>query len=234
MPEFAPHDGVGLLAAWVAGLTGSLHCAVMCGPLAGAVLPGRAAAGRLASAVGWHAGRLLAYATVGLLLGAVGRSAAVALANWVQPVLPWLMAAGFVAVAFEFGRRVPGGASLGRLVGRMAGIAHGLPPVARSVSLGAVTPFLPCGLLWGIFLVAVGAGSPLGGALVMTAFGLGSIPGLAAVQLGTAWGGRWPRLERALRVGVPLVAAAALVVRALGGGHAGHTAPMSPGMPSHP
>jgi len=183
---------------------------------------------------GWHLGRLAAYAAVGTALGLAGRGLAVGLARTVQPYLPWLMVVGLVATAFEFGRRLPAwaaGGALGRRIARLGGAGS---PFARALALGAATPFLPCGLLWGIFLVAVGAGSAAGGALVMAAFGLGGVPGLAAVQLGAAWTGRHPRLERVLRVGVPLVAAAALVFRAVmvgdpsaGGGpmHHGHGVP---------
>jgi len=243
MHEFAPHEGVGLLAAWVAGLSGSLHCAVMCGPLAASGARGGGGLERASMAFGWHLGRLLAYALVGLLLGLAGQGVAAALAAWVQPVLPWIMAVGFVATAFEFGRRLPAPGALGRLTSRLAALGRGLPPPARALSLGALTPFLPCGLLWGIFLVAVGTGSAPGGAILMVVFGLGGIPGLAAVQIGAAWGGRWPRVERALRIGVPLVAALALVVRAVAGGHAGHgghlegpspgSVPETGGMPHH-
>ena len=66
-----------------------------------------------------------------------------------------------------------------------------------------------------LVLAAVGAGTPLGGSLVMVGFGVGSTPGLAAVQAGAAWSGRYPRIETVLRRAIPLLAAAVLVWRAL-------------------
>jgi sulfite exporter TauE/SafE len=223
--DVAPLAGAGALAALVAGASGSLHCALMCGPLACAPLP-RAGDRRRAAMAAWHLGRITAYALVGLALGLAGRTVATALAEHVQPVLPWIMVVGLVASAFDFTRRLPVPDLSGGLGRRLAALGARSTPVNRAFALGTATPLLPCGLLWGIFLVAVGAGSPLGGAAVMTAFALGGVPGLAAVQIGTAWTGRFPRAERALRVGVPLVAALALVVRTLnaeaGGGGLHH------------
>jgi sulfite exporter TauE/SafE len=137
-----------------------------------------------------------------------------------MPVLPWVMALGFVVSAFDLGSRLPPLAALAPWAGRLARAGSSAGPVGRALALGAATPLLPCGLLWGMFLVAIGAGTPSGGALVMALFALGGTPGLATVQAGAAWTGRWPRAERFLRVAVPLVAAAALVWRALmaGGG----------------
>jgi len=185
----------------------------MCGPLAAAARPHAVPAGRALAA--WHLGRLVAYAAVGAALGLAGQGVASALASKVQPVLPWLMAAGLAASAFELGRRLPAVSALSAVARRIAGLGARLGAAGRAFALGAATPLLPCGLLWGIFLAAVGAGTPLGGSLVLVGFGVGSTPGLAAVQAGAAWSGRHPRVETVLRRAIPLLAAAFLVWRAL-------------------
>lgn len=174
----------------------------------------------------WHLGRIAAYALVGAALGLAGLGVATALAERVQPVLPWLMALGFVVSAFDLGSKLPPLSALTPWAGKLVRAGAGAGPVGRALALGAATPLLPCGLLWGMFLVAVGAGTPPGGALVLALFALGGVPGLATVQLGAAWTGKWPRAERLLRTAVPLAAAAALIWRALmasggdgGGGH---------------
>lgn len=214
MLDNAPLLWAGGTAAFAAGLTGSLHCALMCGPLACAPLPA-AGGGRRRAAVAWQAGRLAAYLAVGAALGLAGGGLARALAERVQPFLPWVMAAGLAATALELGRRLPALPGLTRLGGAIARLGARTTPAGRAFALGAATPLLPCGLLYGLFVAAVGAGSSLGGALVMGLFGVGSIPGLAAAQAGTAWSGRYPRVELVLRRGVPLLAAAVLVFRAL-------------------
>ncbi len=214
MLENSPLLWAGGAAAFAAGLTGSLHCALMCGPLACAPLPAAGSARRRA-AFAWHAGRLAAYLAVGAALGAAGGGLVRALAERVQPYLPWIMAAGLAATAFELGRRLPALPGLTRIGRALAALGARTTPAGRAFALGAATPLLPCGLLYGLFLAAVAAGSTAGGALVMGLFGVGSIPGLAATQAGAAWTGRFPRAELVLRRAVPLVAAAVLVFRAL-------------------
>lgn len=205
----------GALSALVAGVTGSLHCALMCGPLA-CVLPTRGAErSRRTAAVCWHLGRVIAYSFVGLLLGALGRGVSSGLMVSVQPVLPWVMALGLVITALDLARRarpIPGVAAISGALGR-AGAR--LSPPSRSFLLGAATPFLPCGLLYGLFLAAIATGTPWGGAAVMGAFSLGAIPAIAVLQVGAHRIRLSPRVALWARRVVPLVAAVVLVVRAL-------------------
>lgn len=201
-------SSLGIAGAFVAGVTGSVHCALMCGPLACVPVSRQR---EVQPALAWQLGRLTAYALVGFVLGALGRTALLLVRADVTPVLPWLMAAGLVLTAFDVGRKlpaIPGVARLSRLLTR-AGLRT--PPLARAALLGAATPFLPCGLLYGMFLSALAAGTPTRGALVLGAFALGSAPALAAVQLGA---GRFtvpPLLRRAVLLG----AAGLLIFRAL-------------------
>src|SRR3954470_15277717 len=81
--------------AFMAGLTGSGHCALMCGPLACAGLGGDAR-GRRRAAWAWQAGRVGAYTAVGAALGGAGAGVAAAIAAPAVRVLPWLMAAGLL------------------------------------------------------------------------------------------------------------------------------------------
>lgn len=204
----------GALSALVAGATGSLHCALMCGPLACAGLPSSGAQRRNA-AIAWHLGRIIAYSWVGFLLGALGRAVSHGLMVSVQPVLPWVMAAGLVITALDLARHarpLPGVAAISRALARAGA---GMPPVTRSFLLGAATPFLPCGLLYGLFLAAIATGSAWGGAAVLGAFSLGALPALGALQLGAHRLRLSPRFSLVARRVVPLVAAAVLVGRAL-------------------
>jgi sulfite exporter TauE/SafE len=49
---------------------------------------------------------------------------------------------------------------------------------ARALGAGAVWGWVPCGLVYGMLPLAAVSGSPFAGALVMAAFGLGTLPGL--------------------------------------------------------
>lgn len=190
----------------------------MCGPLACAGLGGTRSANLVA---GWQLGRVLAYGVVGAVLGGAGQALSIVVSGSVQAWLPWIMALGLVVTALDLARHlkpIPGVARVSRW---LAARARGLGPLGRAFALGAATPFLPCGLLYGIFLAALATNSAAGGALVMVAFALGAIPSLVAVQSGLGALERWPTAALVLRRAVPLVAAAILVARALMARNAG-------------
>jgi sulfite exporter TauE/SafE len=203
-------------ATFLTGLAGSPHCALMCGPLACAGLTGDAGARRRATAA-WQAGRLGAYAGLGALLGALGHGALAFVHAPVARALPWIMAAGLVVSALEVGRRLPAVPGLGRLPFLFARLGATVSALPRAALRGAATPFLPCGLLYGAFVVATGAGSALAGAAVMLAFAFGAVPALALLQVNVRRlpQGRGAELARRL---LPLLAAAVIVWRALSAG----------------
>src|SRR5262245_50275664 len=68
--------GFALGAAFLAGLTGGVHCAAMCGPLVGVSCGGRAGpTGQsrwLGRALAYNAGRITSYSVAGALTGALG------------------------------------------------------------------------------------------------------------------------------------------------------------------
>lgn len=204
----------GASSALIAGATGSLHCALMCGPLACATLPSAGGQRRLA-ALSWNAGRLAGYVAVGGLLGLAGSGVSRALTVSIAPWLPWVMAAGLIATALEVGRHLaplPGVVHVSRALVRAGA---GLGPARRSFMMGLATPFLPCGLLYGVFLAAIATSSVVGGAALMGAFALGAMPALGLTQAGAQLGARWPNLAWALRKAVPLAAAGVLIWRAV-------------------
>jgi uncharacterized protein len=201
-----------LPAIFLASLLGSVHCVAMCGPLV--ALHGGVATVRLALV---HAlGRLATYAVLGVLAGLVGR--AVDLAGDLGVIQRTAtVVAGLVILAW-------GGYQLAIALGLRAGSSHpggkaftaGLVRLrTRRVTLrawlvGVLTGLLPCGWLWAFVVSAAGTASPLGGALVMAVFWLGTVPAMTgALALGGpvfAW----------LRRRVPVVTAIALVVLGLG------------------
>lgn len=56
-----------------------------------------------------------------------------------------------------------------------------LPKPMRALPLGALLGLLPCGLIYAMLGKAASSGSPTDGALVMLAFGLGTVPALLLV-----------------------------------------------------
>ncbi|MFY1829714.1 sulfite exporter TauE/SafE family protein [Myxococcus fulvus] len=206
----------GALGALTVGLTGSVHCFLMCGPLACAGLPALQGPQRRRALVAYQGARWAAYSLVGGLLGALGGGVTSVLAVSTRPYLPWLMAAALVASALEVGKRLPPLPGLARLTGTIARWSAKFSSTARAGAMGAVTPLLPCGLLYGVFAVALASGSFSGGALVMGAFALGGLPALLGAQLQSSLWSRRPRLsDFLLRRAMPLIAAAVLVIRAV-------------------
>ena len=69
--------------------------------------------------------------------------------------------------------------------GRATGcrLAHDAERAGGPFALGAATGLLPCGIVYVAAIQGAGIGTPLGGALLMAAFGAGTIPVLAAIGL---------------------------------------------------
>jgi len=178
-----------VIAAATAGLTGSLHCVAMCGPLVGLASTSRLGpSARLALVHGL--GRLAIYAVLGAAAGALG--GALDLAGRVAAVqrLAALVAGAAIVARWLWLMRGPrparreDGAPLGRAL-----IALGRRrPTSRALALGALTGLVPCGWMWAMVVVAAGTGAPLLGAATMIAFWVGTAPAMlgAATVIGPA------------------------------------------------
>jgi sulfite exporter TauE/SafE len=198
-----------LWGAFLLGLTGGFgHCLVMCGPLvaaasltdgascgAGAASTRSAARGAGMFQFAYHSGRLLTYVLLGALLGLLGKAGALgtlsgpfsptALSQYLKlgaGVLLLLMGALMLTAWVRGSRaRLPEPTAaiasmpwFGRTVARLAksGGWWGLP-------LGALMGLLPCAPLLPVELAALATGEPLYGAMIMLAFGVGTVPALA-------------------------------------------------------
>lgn len=188
------------------GVVNSLHCAGMCGPLAAFF------AGAPLAMAGYHAARTLAYVTIGALAGTVGLAFGAHEWGHGGAWMALVLAAFLLAFAAGLERhvlRVPGA---GRVLAAVVARTRALPVAWRAAAIGAVTPFLPCGLLYAAYSAAAVAGGPLAGATSMAGFALGLLPLLAFTQANLGWLDR--RLGRArLRVvsRVLMVVAAAVL-----------------------
>lgn len=206
-----------LSSLFVAALLGSPHCAGMCGGFV-AFYAGQGGAQRaglgLAHAA-YNGGRLVSYALLGALAGALGagvenmghaagvsRAAAV-----VAGIVMVLWGAGTIAA--QLGLRLPRVARLTLAPGPLATAlraVHAQPPVVRALVLGLLSTLLPCGFLYVFVATAAATASPPWGALVMVVFWLGTVPVMAGLGL-AAQAALGP-----LRRRLPIVTAAALVV----------------------
>ena len=200
------------LAALVAGLFTSVHCVGMCGPLT------CAAFGRTRSVVPpviYQTARIAAYGLAGGFIAAMGRTASGFFSTAPARFLPWAFAALFVAFAFGLEKRIPQPKAVARLLFRFRLAA--MRPGAVAALLGFFTPLLPCGPLYLVLCATLLAGSFGEGALLMAAFGLGTVPLLFVLQTQFArLPFSAPTLQR-VRQGLALVSAGLLVWRAVAG-----------------
>jgi len=186
VPDLLPLLG----SALVLGLLGGGHCLGMCGGLMGALtlaIPPEQRGRRLRLLLAYNLGRILSYASAGLLLGLAGwavASSPAALALRVVAAL-LLIAMGLYLAGWWSGlTRIE---ALGRGLWRhIQPLASRLLPVSslpRALLLGALWGWLPCGLVYSTLLWAASQGNAGYSAALMLAFGLGTWPVLLATGL---------------------------------------------------
>lgn len=178
-------------AAFSLALAGGLHCAGMCGGITGALQlnrPRHVSPARLAA--GYHAGRIISYGLAGLLAGTLG---AALYAADVLPVQAALLVIGSVMLlaigASMFGRNrwlkaiEPAGAWLWRWVSPLARRVY--PPRSgwQALAAGLAWGWIPCGMVYAALPLALVSGGPWQGALVMLAFGAGTLPNMLAIDV---------------------------------------------------
>ncbi|GMV58459.1 MAG: hypothetical protein AMXMBFR72_15660 [Betaproteobacteria bacterium] len=178
------------LAAFALAALGGLHCAGMCGGFIGALQMNRprgVPAARLAA--GYHAGRIASYSAAGALAGALGGAL---YAADVLPVQVALLVVGSIMLlaigASMFGRGAwlkriePAGAWVWRFVAPLARKVYPPRSGRQALVAGLAWGWIPCGMVYAALPLALVAGGPRQGALVMLAFGLGTLPNLALVD----------------------------------------------------
>ena len=207
-----------LLAIFLTGLLGGVHCVGMCGGIVGAFslqLPGKGP--RISYHLAANLGRLTSYVFIGLIAGALG-SASAFLSHLfpVEKVLYVLANLVLIALGLHLAGIWSGVLILESVGGgvwkRLQPLFKKLVPIQslpQAFAAGMVWGWLPCGLVYSVLIAAVASGSALQGGATMLAFGLGTLPNLLLMGLFAS------QLQRFLaRRGVRL--AAGLIIVALG------------------
>lgn len=193
----------------VVGLLSTTHCLVMCGALVGGVnlsLPVAVRQQRsslLRYLLAYNGGRILSYALAGFLAGWVGE-VLVRIFALDQPHSTTRLRISelfLVGIGLSIAGWLPGMAFLERGGNRLW---QALEPFARSqlpvqtrkqaLFLGLAWGWFPCGLTYTILLWTATTGNAVQGALAMTMFGVGTLPGLL---LASFFAGRLTVLRRA-------------------------------------
>lgn len=208
MLELAPQ----LVSALILGLLGGGHCLGMCGGLMGALtlaIPAEQRGRRLRLLLGYNLGRILSYATAGLLIGLAGwavASSPAAMALRVVAALLLICMGLYLAGWWSGLTRIEAlGRGLWRFIQPLTRRFMPVSSVPRALVLGALWGWLPCGLVYSTLLWAASQGNALDSALLMFAFGLGTWPvllatGLAAERITTLLRKRGVRIAGGLLV----------------------------------
>jgi sulfite exporter TauE/SafE len=186
-----------LAAAFLVGLLGGVHCVGMCAGVVGALTLGlpvdiRSRPARLAVyQLAYNLGRLGGYAFAGALMGGIGHLVVALMPiQYAQRVL-YAVAALFMILAGLYlggwwrvlARIERVGAAFWR---RIEPLGRRLLPIrsaAQAVGVGFVWAWIPCGLVYSVLVWSVSAGSAADGALLMLAFGVGTLPTLMGLGM---------------------------------------------------
>lgn len=215
-PDFAPAllmqpDFTPVVVAGLLGFGGSLHCVAMCGPLAMALPLGNGSQGgawRLLRLGTYNLGRLSSYAVAGGLAALLGGALHWGGGDRLRLALTLLAALLVISTVAAQAGWIRPWAALER-PGRQ--LWRSIMPLAQRIRLrqdlwgvlamGMIWGWLPCGMVYAALGLAASTGHAGMGALVMVAFGAGTLPSLMTLS----WlGARLPQLggQRRLRQGL--------------------------------
>jgi sulfite exporter TauE/SafE len=170
--------------------------------------------GPFARNLAFNAGRIASYAFAGALAGSISAAAFVmhdtmvlrqllfALANLMLIALGLYLAGLWRGItALE-----RGGAVLWRRIQPLAAGLLRSPSTLNTLALGALWGWIPCGLVYSMLVTALASGSAANGALIMLAFGLGTLPNLLALGWAAGRAGKYLR-NTAVRITAGLIVA---------------------------
>jgi len=182
------------LSAFIIGLVGSGHCIGMCGGistmLTNAVKSTPNGAQSFTLSLGYHLGRISSYSFIGAIAGLTG---SLSIKQLGMPVTVLQVIAGIflILLGFYIGQWYMGLTKVEAIGKRLwcylSPLNQKLLPVdsfKKSLGLGALWGWLPCGLVYSTLTWSIASGSAYNGAVIMCFFGLGTIPALLTVSFG--------------------------------------------------
>jgi len=183
-------DWAAISTAFMLGLLSSAHCIGMCGGIMGALtmaVPADAQKRRVVLVTTYNLGRIGSYSLMGLLFGVFGQGfVELGGATWLRSLAGLLLIAMGLYLAnwwrglhyLEAGGRY--------LWAYLQPLGKPLMPVntlTKAMLLGILWGWLPCGLVYSALVYAMAQANPLQAALLMLAFGVGTLPSVMATGL---------------------------------------------------
>lgn len=179
-----------LLSAFFIGVAGSVHCVGMCGGIVGALsfaIPKDQ--GNYLYILSYNLGRILSYAIAGAFVGLLGQ-----LVSYSSPgitILQLISGVFLILLASYIGGWWHGllwvervGKHLWKYISPYSKRFIPFKSPLSALPYGMVWGWLPCGLVYSTLTWSMASGNVLNGALIMLAFGLGTLPAIVLMALG--------------------------------------------------
>lgn len=182
------------IGAFLIGLIGAGHCMGMCGGIASMLTIGQTQPAKVIPLF-YNLGRLASYAFIGAIVG--GAVASISEISALNNALTWLRltaAVFMVLLACYIGRWWQGllaveklGQTLWRFISPAGKSLLPLKSPIHAIPFGFIWGWLPCGLVYSTLTWSAVSGSALNGALIMAAFGLGTLPAMLLMGFGATY-----------------------------------------------
>lgn len=196
------------LVAFLTGLFGGAHCVGMCGGIVGILSLSQQPSTKkptflqqLPILLGYNIGRIASYVTAGAIVATLGASLIdLTGLDHTKKILA-LIAAFFMLLLGLYlaglwnalSKVESAGATLWKRIEPLSRRFIPVNTVQRAIPLGFLWGWLPCGLVYTILIMTLSAGSAVEGALLMLAFGLGTLPNLLAMGVIATRLTKWTR-----------------------------------------
>ena len=188
------------ISAFFVGLFSTVHCLGMCGGIIGALtfsLPERIRNNRwrlIPYVSAYNFGRISSYCLAGALVGALGEGILGFLPSYGHLVLQLLASILMIGIGLYLAGWFPAFTRIehiGKPIWKkLEPISQKLIPVkspAHAYLFGLVWGWLPCGLVYTALIWSATASSAKEGALLMLAFGAGTLPAVMIAGILTGW-----------------------------------------------
>ncbi|WP_281234368.1 sulfite exporter TauE/SafE family protein [Flavobacterium gelatinilyticum] len=174
-----------LFSAFFLGLITSLHCVGMCGPIA-MMLPvdHQNEAKKVTQIITYHLGRLMAYSTIGLIFGLLGRGFFLAGMQQKMSIFIGIAMILIVLIPEKVFAQYNFSKPVYRIISKIKsnlGSQFKKKSYKSLFTIGLLNGFLPCGMVYVALFGAIAMQSAGFGILYMLLYGLGTIPLMTVV-----------------------------------------------------
>lgn len=168
------------MSAFILGLLGSFHCVGMCGPIAFMLPVDRTNTYKKIGQIAiYHFGRLIAYASIGLIFGFIGKGLFIFGFQQQLSIFIGVLMIFVVIIPQKTFHKYNFSKPIYKIIFKVKlALGHALKKKTADtfLTIGFLNGFLPCGLVYMALFAAIASGHALGGGIYMVVFGFGTMP----------------------------------------------------------